>query len=207
MTEKRHPRPYLRDGVPGLPIEAQERLLREAGINLADAYVDRLSRTQIKRREAAALKQRAIMLQPTSRKDAETIYVAGLRVLGWTMADVARTLNAAGKRNANVHAVDIGKTFTATTLQAELLEALADAEDARRRGQTADARRVAVEVTRGRRLKATDAKMKRARELWPKLGEWSVAQISKEVGLSVTLLYRRLGPRETFLERMKKKHV
>jgi hypothetical protein len=188
-----HPRAYLRDGVPGLPIEQQEALLKAAGVDLAGAYIDRLNEAQVKRREPDSLKDRAQMLRPTARKMAEVIYVAGLRVLGWTMADTSRSLAAAGRRSASVHAVDTGKTFTAATLDAELLEALAEAEDAHRRGRTEAARSAGVQAAAMRERKRR-TKLEKARAEWVKPpGQVSAADIAAAVGISVRSLHKHLG--------------
>jgi hypothetical protein len=198
-----HPRAYLRDGVPGLPIEQQEAMLKAAGVDLAGAYIDRLNKAQVKRREPDSLTDRAQMLRPTARKMAEVIYVAGLRVLGWTMADTSRSLAAAGRRSASVHAVDTGKTFTAATLDAELLEALADAEDAHRRGRTEAARSAGVQAAAAMRERKRRTKLEKARAEWVKPpGEVSAADIAAAVGISVRSLHKPLRPRAEAREKV-----
>ena len=94
--------PYLRDGVPGLTMAEQEAALRAAGADLAAAYRDKLTKMQIKRRTSDSLSQRAKMLHAPPSRAVETIYVANLQALGWTMADISRSLAAAGRRNACV---------------------------------------------------------------------------------------------------------
>jgi hypothetical protein len=80
----------------GIPRKTYPRVLNHA-------YADHLNKAQIKRREADSLKDRAQMLRPTTRGTSELIYVAGLRVLGWTMADLSRSLAAAGRREGGLH--------------------------------------------------------------------------------------------------------
>ena len=48
------PRPYVRDGVPGLPMERQEEILSAIGLDLSDekAYRDHLSRAKLRKRGA-----------------------------------------------------------------------------------------------------------------------------------------------------------
>ncbi len=191
-----YPRPYLRDGVPGLTMKQQEAIRMDAGIDLTRGYRDALKKAACRRRDPADLVQRALLLRPTSRRTPEMIYVAGLRVIGWSMSDVTRALAAAGRRNASVHAVDIGKTFTAATLEPELLEAIADAEEARRRGQTAAARSAGVEAAAAKRKKARDAKLAIARAEWIKPpGEVSGTEIASMIGVSLRSLHKWLGPR------------
>jgi DNA invertase Pin-like site-specific DNA recombinase len=174
----------------------QEAAILAVGVPMANACRDRLSRAQIKRRDPGSLARRAEMLSPPTRETPETICVASLRVFGWTMADIARALAAAGRRNASVHVVDVGKTFPAATFDAELLEALADAEKARTRGQTTAARSAAVEAAALSRERRRKGRLEQARPLWllPD-GEISAREIAERVGLSVTTLKRYFGGR------------
>jgi len=184
----------------------QEAVLHAAGVDLAAAYRDRLTKAQSKRRDPDSLGERAKMLRPTPRRTPETINVASLRVLGWSMADVSRALAAAGRCDASVHAVDRGQTFTAATLDAELLEALADAEEERRRGQTAAGRSAGVQAAAASREKRRAAKIEKASSLWCELpGEISAAEIAALVGLSVRSLHYHLGPREDARAKASKK--
>jgi len=100
MSQRPGPRilPYLRDGVPNLTVVEQESALREAKISLESAYCDRLNVTQLKRREPGSLRQRARLLEAVGTDSPAVLCVAGLRCLGWNMADIARTLAAAGRR-------------------------------------------------------------------------------------------------------------
>lgn len=183
---------YVRDGVPGLTTAEQEAVLRQAGISLEGAYRDRLNATQLKRREPRSLRQRAQLLQAT----VGTIHVAGLRCLGWNMADIARTLAAAGRRGMKVHLVDTGQIFAAATLDAGLLEALADADESWRRGQTEEGRTASSAAIGAKAEEARRAKLEMARPLWAKPpGEISGAEIAKAVGASLRSLNTWLGPR------------
>jgi AraC-like DNA-binding protein len=189
------PRPYLRDGVPGLPIERQREMLQAAGVDISDErmlFVDRLTDAAIKRRDPVALKQRAVVLNPLH--EGETIYIAGLRVLGWTMSDIARSLLAAAKRQANVHCVDTGVTYSADMPGSELLEALAGAEEAHRRGTAQEKQHRAVTAARAAKNRRTAVKVLRAEPLW-RDRNYTVDQIAAEVGLSRRTLYNALGPR------------
>jgi AraC-like DNA-binding protein len=192
-----HKKCYLRDGVPALTLEGQVKLLTDAGVDMSYVYEDRMTKAAIKRRDPAALKQRDLMLAPTSRKDSpETIYVAGLRVLGWDMRDIARALAAAGRRTASVFAVDTGTLYDHTTLDAVLLEGLAAADTARRKGQTLAGRTAGQAAAQAKALKKRTAALKAAYDDWIKPDhEVSGAEISRRVGLSRRTLHTYLGPR------------
>ena len=209
MTERQgeggRPLPYVRDGVPGLTMAEQEAVLKQAGIDLAHLTRDTLSGAQLRRREPGSLTQRALLLRPpthaqtdaaSSPPDPDVIHVAGLRCLGWNVADIARALAAAGRRGVSVHAVDTGRTFLAATLDPDLLDALADADEAWRRGQTEDGRTAAAAAIVAKAEAARRAKLEAARPLWAKPpGEISGAEIAKAVGLSLGSLNNWLGPR------------
>lgn len=189
-------RPYVRDGVAGLSMAKQEMMLHRDGLDLADAYRDKLTAAQLRRREPASLTQRSLMLAGSDEGSPEVIVVAGLRCLGWNVADIARALAAAGRRGASIHAVDTGKTFAAATLDAELLETLAEVDETWRRGQTEDGRSAAATALTAKAEAARRAKLDAARPLWAKpSGEISGREIAKTVGISLGSLNKWLGPR------------
>ena len=112
------------------------------------------------------------------------------------MADIARALVAAGQRNASVRAADAGNTYSAATLaDAEaLLHGLADAEKARKRGQTQAGRTATAQARSERAEKRRRAKLDAARVLW--VGdEFTIDGIADRVGLSLRGLQQHLGPR------------
>lgn len=198
MSRRPGPRilPYLRDGVPNLTVTEQESALREAKISLEGAYCDKLNATQIKRREPGSLRQRARLLNAAASAAPVVLCVAGLRCLGWNMADIARTLAAAGRRSVDVRVVDTGVTFTAAELNAGLLDALADADETWRRGQTEDGRSASTVAVMAKAEAARRAKLEAARPLWAKPpGEISGAEIARTVGVSLRSLNNWLGPR------------
>lgn len=198
MSRRPSPRTlsYLRDGVPNLTVAEQESVLREAKISLEGAYCDRLNVTQLKRREPGSLRQRARLLDAAASAAPVVLCVAGLRCLGWNMADIARTLAAAGRRSVDVRMVDTGVTFTAAELNAGLLDALADADETWRRGQTEDGRSASTVAVMAKAETARRAKLEAARPLWTKPpGEISGAEIARTVGVSLRSLNNWLGPR------------
>lgn len=118
----------------------QEVALCNAGVSLDESLRDCLTQVEIEQRALGILKLRDELLHATCQFGQETIYVASLMVLGWTIPDIACALVAAGRRNANVCVIDIGKTFSAQILDPDvpmdgyLLAALARADKAWLRG-------------------------------------------------------------------------
>ena len=191
---------YLREGVSGLSMAQQEELFAQAGIALEGAYRDSLNPTQLRRREPGSLRQRAKMLSPatysTPNGVPEVIHVATLRCIGWSVADVARTLAAVSRLGAGVHAIDTGETFSAGTLHPGLLEALASLDEAWRRGQTEEGRSAAAVVIAAKAEETRRAKIEAARPLWAKpSSEISSVEITQHVGMSLRSLHKWLGPR------------
>ena len=188
--------PYLRDGVPNLTVGEQKAALQQAGINLEGAYCDRLNVTQLKRREPDSLRQRAKLLDDAIGAAPAVLCVAGLRCLGWNMADIARTLAAAGRHGVDVWLADTGTSFNAAELNVGLLEALADADETWRRGQTEDGRSASTAAVMAKAETARRAMGEAARPLWAKPpGEISGAEIARIVGVSLRSLNNWLGPR------------
>ena len=191
---------YLREGVPGLSMAQQEELFAQAGVSLEEAYRDTLNPTQLRRREPGSLRQRANMLSPatyaTPDVAPEVIYVAALRCIGWSVADVARALAAASQLGAGVHTIDTGETFGTGTLNPGLLEALAGLDETWRRGQTEEGRSAAAAVIAANAEQARRAKIETARPLWAKpSSEISSVEITQRVGMSLRSLHKWLGPR------------
>ena len=190
-----YPRPYLRDGVPGLSLERQREMMRTVGIDVTDEhmlYVDHLTKAAVKARDPASLKEREYVLTP--RLPGEAIYLAGLRVLGWTMSDIAHALAQAWRRKLAVYCIDIDRVFSEDTPLIEMLDAIASAEEAHRRAAGQDR---AAKATSASRKKREDRKVKKlavARPLWHDRN-FTVPQIEAESGLSRRTLYNELGPR------------
>lgn len=194
---KPHPRPYIRDGVPGLTLQQQIDFMALAHYPVEHAYIDRLSKARAKRRDPDDLKQRAVMLQPSTRQTPELVIVASLRCLGWTMADIASALAAAGRRNASVLALDRGETYTPRSLEPKLLEALADAEIGRKRAQTAAGRSAGAAAAKSRHEKRRQEWLKKALLQWERPSqEITAKEIAAEFKVSVRTLNQWLGPRE-----------
>jgi hypothetical protein len=184
------PRPYVRDGVPGLPMERQEEMLAAIGLDISDdkIYRDKLSRPKIRAR--APLPERDYAATP--RQPGEIVYVASLRVLGWDHLDVIRAMAVAAKHRALIHCVDTGETYSPETASPDILSALTRAEEARRRARMAPAG-TSARAAQKRRL---EVGLEIAREHWGRPpGEISVVEISKLSGLSARTLYHHLPSR------------
>lgn len=190
-------RSYVRDGVPALTMEEQEAILAGAGIDLVRCFRDRLKKSQIKRRNPDDLADLNRLLRPTTRQTPSLIYVASLRCLGWGIADITRALAAAARSQASIHACDIGETFDAATIPEKLMTALANADEATKRGMRNAGRNAGVVAAALKRNKKRDKILAIVRPLWllPP-GEVSAAEIAAKVGVSVRSLHLWLGPRE-----------
>jgi hypothetical protein len=178
----------------------QEELFAQAGVSLEEAYRDTLNPTQLRRREPGSLRQRVKMLSPgtypTPDTVPEVIHVAALRCIGWSVADVARALAATSRLGAGVHTIDTGQTFSAGTLHAALLEALAGLDQTWRRGQTEEGRSAAAAVIAAKAAEARRTKIEAAQPLWVKpSSEISSVEITQRVGMSLRSLHKWLGPR------------
>jgi hypothetical protein len=192
------PRPYMRDGVPGLPIERQEEMLAALGLDLSDdkIYVDQLSRKKIAAH--APLPERDYAVDPPHF--GETVYVAGLRVLGWDHLDVLRATAKAFAEQCRIYCADTGAVYSANTPAEEMVNALARAEEARRRARTSRALEGQLSA-RAARLKAGLAI---ARPEWP--GLLTVAEIEKMSKLNRRTLYTHLGDRKAAREKEARKN-
>lgn len=201
-----HPRPYVRDGVADLPRDQQLAMLREAGVPLDQLFEDRLSRDKIKARSYADLKLLAEMLAPTTRTTPETVFVASLRVLGWGLPDIARSIAAAGRRHAAIVVLDT-ETVIPAGAGPEVLDLLADLEQQQQRARKSATLSKGREVARRRRQRKWDRARLIAEPLWGQPSdEWPAHRIIEklaqhELRYSVRTLYNRLGTREDAQER------
>jgi len=181
------PRPYLRDGVPGLPIERQREMLAALGLDLAadKTYIDEMGRTRIIKRTPLVRRDDAV----SPRHAGETVYVAGLRVLGWDHLDLLRGISRAFENGCRIYCADTRALYSADTSANALSKALARAEEARRSART----KRATEGSVSRREQLVRQGLAIARPLW--LGPMSVKDIAAMAGLSKRTLYAHLPPR------------
>ncbi len=190
------PRPYMRDGVPGLPVERQEEMLAALGLELTDdkAYIDSLSRKRIVTRGPLPERDQAV----TPAHHGETIYVASLRVLGWDHLDAMRAMSTAFERDCRIYCADTGAVYSGATPADEMIKAFTRAEEARRRARTSRA----TEGQLSRRAKHVEEGLAIARRVWS--GPLTVAQIAEMAHLSTRTLYAHLPPRSEARDEQKK---
>lgn len=191
---------YVRNGVWGWPIEAQEAKLKEGRVfDPSQLYRDELTAARAKKPShilPAWLIERGDLLKPTHRKTGETIYVATLIALAVSEADLVSVLVAASARRATIKALDSGQEF-ALGEPAVFQRAVEDWQRAKRNAQTAPGRRLGNETAAARRRQKTLDRLPKAKPLWrdTKPGRMTTDQIADEVGLSIKTLYAELGRR------------
>lgn len=186
---------YARDGIPGLPIAAQEAALIEAGAPARSILRDRLSSDKMNARRRDKLEQRRKILLLGGCAGDSTLVVANLRVLGWTLHDICLTLRKAGQAGLAVRILDLDIRLSIEELASPLLRALVESETHRRRSQTAKARLCAAGSARGRPPKMTPEKLTEARRLWTTELALSCGDIATKLGVSRRTLYTYFGRR------------
>ena len=192
---------YVRSGVWGWPIEAQEAKLREGGVfDEGQLYRDVLTAARSKKPShilPAWLIERADLLKPTRRKGGETIYVATLIALAVSEADLVSALVAASARQATIRALDSGLEFALTEGPAVFQRAVEDWQRAKRDAQTRPGRRLGNETAAARRRQKTLDRLPRAKPLWrdTRPTRLTTDVIADQVGLSIKTLYAELGRR------------
>lgn len=209
-----HPRPYIRDGVPGLPREEQREVLTKAGVPMHQVFDEKLSGAAVKRRRPEELKVRTFLVEPSRRPGTyspEVIYVAEFRVLGWSMSDIADVLAKAIRRDVlSVVAVKRERILDLTAGPACVLDALREIDEERRRAAyllTLAANRAASMKRRNRRWE----KLKREIEpLWgadPDSEGWMKGEdIAFKFGFkSVNTIVNHIGTRGETRERLRSK--
>ena len=146
-------------------IEAQQKLLDGIGKKLT-VYQDELRPGQRKRKDVAALEERAAMLAKTGRRSRdEVIYVACLGLLAWDQRDLVNCLAAAAERGASVFALNTGSLITPDAGAAEFAAILADFSADKRRGAVQPGR-AGHEIAREQRLADTARRIDLIREDW-----------------------------------------
>lgn len=189
-------RAYVRGGVPEWPVERQLSALSDAGFS-GPIYQDTMTRADVRQRRADVLTARAALLRPTARKTQETIIVTTIRVLALNSGpDLLGALKAAAERGATVRALAEYLEIPPNAGIDELSAASTAWDTARRKSQTAAARMkgnaMAASMAAERRAKAVAI----ARPLWALPSEdIPNAEIVRRAGISITTLYRALGPR------------
>jgi hypothetical protein len=202
---------YVRNGVWGWSLEAQEKALADAGVLEPDRlYRDVLPTSHAKRPAQVHPEwletRNQHLFRPTKRNVPDTVYVAAMTVLGVRETDLAHALAMASERRSTVVAVDSGVTVTPDAGAAGVNAAMADWARAKRSGQTQPGRRIGTQAAAEAKKARTLAKLPEARKLWrlpPR--EMATMEVAARVGLSVKTLYSYLGRREVAQRRRKSK--
>lgn len=195
------PATYVRNGVWGWSVEAQEAVLAAAGVlDRERAWRDILPDRRAKRPgqvHGEWLKERAIMLRPTGRSSAGTIYVATMLVLGVREADLAKTLAAASARGSTIVALDSKVEIAPDAGAYGVSAALEDWARAKRSAQTQPGRLLGVQAAAAVKRDRTMRGVRKVRELWrdAKPGRPTTAELEELSGLSAKTLYNELGRR------------
>jgi hypothetical protein len=127
-------------------------------------YADKLGPTAIRRQQADALKERASLLRPTSRREGERIVFASWAVLAFDAQDLGGVIKAAAARQATLHAVHENETIEPTEageLVAEVITRFSRRVRSGSRGRTR--KEIAAEIE-----EATKARCALIAEDWPK---------------------------------------
>jgi len=200
---------YVRNGVWGWSVEAQEAALASAGVLERDRlYRDVLPASHSKRPAQVRpewLVQRDALFRPTARNTPDTVYVAAMTVLGVRETDLAYALALASGRRSTVIALDSGVTVPPDGGAAAVNAAMEDWARAKRSGQTQTGRRIGVQAAAEAKKARTLAKLPEARKLWREPSDKvPTMEIAARAGLSVKTLYAYLGRREVAQRRRRK---
>lgn len=192
-------RVYLRNGVPGWTLEAQEAALREAGVYRGDAiYRDELSAAAIKKRDPSLLVQRADLLKRTGRRQAETIYVASFYCFALNAVDLLAALAQAAQRNAAVISLKPPVEVPPHPHAAVLAQAAAAFDKGRKDKQTETGRAIGQKAAAEKRKRRTADRVRVVKDDWARpTSEVSTAELAERAGVSVQTLYDHLGRRST----------
>jgi hypothetical protein len=161
-------RTYTSNLSPRWPFDKQEALLRtlDGWPKGYAALRDDLDVRARRAHKAASLVGRASLLRPSRRSDGETIYVASLAVLAWSVGDLLAVLTAAGMRGAAVVALDVGLTIPPSDVSAVLHQAMQAFELSRKADAALKAGEAGSKVSVQRRTDAARAKCEIIRVRW-----------------------------------------
>jgi hypothetical protein len=161
-------RTYTSNLSPRWPFNKQEALFRTLdGWPMGyTALRDDLDVRARRAHKTSTLVGRASLLRPSRRSDGETIYVASLAVLAWSVGDLLAVLTAAGMRGAAVVALDVGLTIPPSDVSAVLHQAMQAFELSRKADAALKAGEAGSKVSVQRRTDAARAKCEIIRVRW-----------------------------------------
>lgn len=192
-------RAYLSNLSPRWPFDKQEAALRAAlegwpkGVTVLRDDLDARAR---RAHNTASLAARESLLRPSQRKDGETIYVASLAVLAWTIGDLMLVLTAAGMRGAAIVALDAGLTIPPSDAASVLHQAAVAFEAARMADIALNIGEAGAKKSAERRADAAKAKTDALKEFWRlPSAEHSTADLLAQFDVSMNTAKKHLGVR------------
>jgi DNA invertase Pin-like site-specific DNA recombinase len=155
-----------------------------------------MTRNDKRGRRAAALVERAILLNPNSRRKPEVIVVATIRALALNPGlDLLEVLKAVADRHITIRALADDLEIPPGAGIDIITAAAAAWDKGRRNNQTLAGRAKGNAAAAARAAERRKKAVSIAGPLWGKLDEISSIEIAKKAGVSVTTLYRALGQR------------
>lgn len=191
------PRFYLSNIRKGWPVERQEAALDAAapGWRKATVYRDVLPPRKRQSHGPADLIERASMLRPTRRRSNDTVTVAGVAPLAWTLPDFLAVLTALAARGDTLTDLDSGLSVPPDATASVIQQAADTFERAIRRvgsyGKTGG------QVSGERRSEVAKTACERIAERWKLPSEdYPTAALLAEAGVSRPTAIQYLGPRQ-----------
>jgi hypothetical protein len=180
------------------PLDRQKAILKAIpGFAQIPVYQDNLTRRGLQARSPDLLEERATMLRPTSRRAAETIYVASPAVLVFGASDLAHVLTAAAARHATLVFVADGLEVPPDPHTAVVAQVIDLWERHKRRALSEGGRLTGIRVAQERRAAATAAGLDKVRADWSRPSdEAPTAELVARSGLTYKSLNQHLGPRK-----------
>lgn len=194
MSEARHLKlhGYARDGLPGIPLAEQEAQILSSLPSVASVRVDRLNRTQARRHRYADLKVLHDLLEEAGPRSG--VAVVDIAALGWTAGDVCRSMTAILRSGSRLYITSDDRSICPETSCVDFLPLLTSYLQSERGSPSTRGREAAIKASAEKRAEDRDRRLVQARPLW-RDSTLTIAQISRQVGLSPRALHKHLGPR------------
>lgn len=183
---------YARSGLPETSLADQEGDLASSLPPGTPVRSDRLNRTQIRRRHYADLNALHGLLEEAGPRTG--IAVVDIAVLGWTAEDICHSVTTALRSGCSIYITREDHCIHPETWCVDFLPLLTAYLQSGRARSSAKGREAAVKASAEKRGKDRDERLVQARPLW-RDSTLTIAQISRQVGLSPRALHKHLGPR------------
>lgn len=190
-------RHYLSDVSPWWTEARQREVLARSphGVSDGQTFYDALTTTERRAHRPESLVERASMLRPTTRRSADTIFVASLAVLAWTQEDLLVVWERIAQRGATLVSEDDQMAFSPGTTGESLTKAW---REARAKSRLEGSARRGARISGAKRRAAADEAVEKIRDRWGlPSSEVSTAELLREAGVSRNTVNARLGGRET----------